>query len=59
MLLIKIGTVAAEQNQQLRTTNVEHQRILDDRELLLNQTILDRDLFRTETEVWYSFLPIE
>jgi len=46
----EIGTVAAEQNLQLRTTNAEHQRILDDKELLLNQTILDRDLLRTETE---------
>ncbi|CAF0722314.1 unnamed protein product [Rotaria sordida] len=46
----QIGTVAAEQNQQLRTTNAEHQRILADKELLLNQTILDRDLLRTETE---------
>jgi hypothetical protein len=50
-LLLKIGTVAAEQNQQLRTTNAEYQRIFDDKELLLNQTILDRDLLRTETEV--------
>ncbi|CAF2787109.1 unnamed protein product [Rotaria sp. Silwood2] len=46
----QIGTVAAEQNQQLRTTNAEHQRIIADKELLLNQTILDRDLLRTETE---------
>ncbi|UJR35387.1 hypothetical protein I4U23_028144 [Adineta vaga] len=46
----QIGTVAAEQNQQLRDTNAEHQRILDDKELLLNQTILDRDCLRTETQ---------
>lgn len=46
----QIGTVAAEQNLQLRTTNAEHQRILEDKELLLNQTILDRDFLRTETE---------
>ena len=51
MLLLKIGTVAAEQNHQLRTTNAEHLRILEDKELLLNQTILDRDFLRTETEV--------
>ena len=51
MLLLKIGTVAAEQNQQLRTNNAEYERILEDKELLLNQTILDRDLLRTETEV--------
>jgi hypothetical protein len=51
MLLLKIGTVAAEQNHQLRTTNAEHIRILEDKELFLNQTILDRDLFLTEMEV--------
>ncbi len=51
MLSLKIGTVAAEQNHQLRTTNAEHQRILEDKELLLNQAILDRDFLRTETEV--------
>lgn len=50
-LVLKIGTVAAEQNQQLRITNAEHHRILSDRELLLNQTILERDLLRTELEV--------
>lgn len=48
---LKIGMVAAEQNQQLRTTNAEHQRILENKELLLHQTILDRDLSRTESEV--------
>ncbi|CAF3387402.1 unnamed protein product [Rotaria sp. Silwood1] len=46
----QIGTVAAEQNQQLRTTNAEYQRVLADKELLLNQTIIDRDLLQTETE---------
>jgi hypothetical protein len=51
LLLLKIGTVAAEQNQQLRITNAEHHRILENKELLLNQTILDRDLSRTENEV--------
>ena len=51
MLSLKIGTVAAEQNQQLRSTTAEHQRILEDKDLLLNQTLLDRDLLRTETEV--------
>jgi hypothetical protein len=51
MLLLKIGTVAAEQNHQLRTTNAEHNRILEDKEMLLNQTIFDRDLLRTEVEV--------
>jgi hypothetical protein len=51
LLLLKIGTVAAEQNHQLRTNNAEHQRALDDKELLLNQTIFDRDFLRTETEV--------
>ncbi len=51
LLLLKIGTVAAEQNHQLRTSNAEHQRVLEDKELLLNQTIFDRDLFHTEAEV--------
>lgn len=35
----------------MRTTNAEHQRILEDKEILLNQTILDRDLLRAESEV--------
>lgn len=47
----KIGTVAAEQNHQLRMTNAEHHRIVEEKEILLNQIIFDRDLLRTEIEV--------
>ncbi|CAM4864437.1 unnamed protein product [Rotaria socialis] len=46
----QIGTVAAEQNQQLRTTNAEHLRVLADKESLLNQMIIDHDILRTEFE---------
>lgn len=54
MLLLKIGTVAAEQNHQLRTNNAEYQRILDEKESLFNQTILDQDQLRTDIEVWLT-----
>ncbi|CAM4758557.1 unnamed protein product [Rotaria magnacalcarata] len=46
----QIGTVSAEQNQQLRTTNAEHLRVLADKESLLNQMIIDHDILRTEFE---------
>ena len=51
MLSRKIGTVSAEQNHQLRTNNVEHQRALEDKDLLLHQTIVDRDQCRADSEV--------
>lgn len=53
---LKIGTVAAEQNQQLRSANAAFQQKLEQKEFLLSQIVSDRDDFKEEIQVFFSLI---
>ncbi|CAF0909026.1 unnamed protein product [Didymodactylos carnosus] len=46
----QIGTVSAENNQQLRDYNAKHQKLLEDKELQLSQTIVDINSTKIQLE---------